>query len=76
MTGNPETPTNVDVMKKVADLYCELMTHDGYGDIRIEMKILRRQQKEIIIHCGKQYRYVVDFAGEDEVGCQARSLVA
>lgn len=41
-------------------LYSELFNHDGFGDIRIEMRILRRSQKEVIIHCGKQYRYVLD----------------
>lgn len=48
------------VLEKLFDLYADLFEHDGYGDIRIEMKILRRGQKEIIIHCGKQHRYVLD----------------
>lgn len=48
------------VLAKVSELYHELFTHDGYGDIRLEMRILRRGQKEIIIHCGKQHRFVVD----------------
>ncbi len=54
--------TNQDVMKQFATLYNEVFFHDGYGEIRLEMKILRRGQKEVIIHCGKQYRFVVDFA--------------
>lgn len=48
------------VLSQIVSLYCELFRHDGFGDIRVEMKILRRGQKEIIVHCGKQYRYVVD----------------
>ena len=48
------------VMEQLFDLYADLFEHDGYGDIRIEMRILRRGQKEVIIHCGKQYRYVID----------------
>lgn len=48
------------VLDQLIDLYSSLFAHDGFGDIRIEMKILRRGQKEIIIHCGKQYRYVLD----------------
>ena len=66
---------NIDVITKMAELYCDLMKHDGYGDIRVEMKILRRQQKEVIIHCGKQYRFVVDYANEGEVICEAMQVV-
>ncbi|WP_136678584.1 hypothetical protein [Neptunomonas sp. XY-337] len=49
-----------EVLGKLIDLYSDLFMHDGYGDISVEMKILRRGQKEIIISCGKQYRYVLD----------------
>jgi hypothetical protein len=63
-----ETATNQDVLEQFAKLYHELFCHDGYGEIRLEMKILRRGQKEIIIHCGKQYRFVVDFANKVEHG--------
>jgi hypothetical protein len=59
--GDMETATNQDVMEQFAKLYEEVFSHDGYGEIRLEMKILRRGQKEVIIHCGKQYRFVVDF---------------
>ena len=56
--------TNRDVIEKFGQLYQDVFAHDGYGDIRVEMKILRRGQKEVIIHCGKQYRFVVDFPEE------------
>ena len=58
--------TNKDILSKINTLYQEVFSHDGYGDIRIEMRILRRGQKEVIIHCGKQYRYVVDFTSETD----------
>lgn len=48
------------VLRQFIDLYSDLFAHDGYGDIRLEMKILRRGQKEVILHCGKQHRYVLD----------------
>lgn len=63
-----ETATNQDVLKQFEALYHEVFAHDGYGDIRLEMRILRRGQKEVIIHCGKQYRFVVDFANTGSVG--------
>jgi hypothetical protein len=48
------------IFEQLLTLYCDLFNHDGFGDIRVEMRILRRNQKELIIHCGKQYRYVLD----------------
>jgi len=27
----------------------------------VELRILKRGQKEVLIHYGKQYRYVIDF---------------
>ncbi|WP_153117622.1 hypothetical protein [Rhodocyclus tenuis] len=53
---------NATVLAKLNDLYNEAFAHDGYAEIRVEMRILRRGQKEVILHCGKQYRYVVDYA--------------
>ncbi len=52
--------TNKEVKAKILELYDELFSHDGYGEIKVDMRILQRRQKEIIIHCGKQYRFVVD----------------
>lgn len=49
------------VLARLVELYRDVIAHDGYGEIRLEMRILRQGQKEVIIHCGKQYRYVVDF---------------
>lgn len=45
---------------KLMDLIDEVLAHDGFSDIRIEVKILKRGQKEVILHCGKQYRFIVD----------------
>jgi hypothetical protein len=64
-----ETPERADpakanslVLSKLNDLYMEAFGHDGFAEIRVEMRILRRGQKEVILHCGKQYRFVVDCA--------------
>lgn len=51
---------NKEVLTRMVRLYEELLGHEGYGEIRIEMRLLKRGQKEVILHCGKQYRYVVD----------------
>lgn len=47
-------------IEKINELYHWLLDHDGYGELRMDVKILKRGQREIIIHCGKQYRFVVD----------------
>ncbi|MEM7407953.1 MAG: hypothetical protein AAF458_21870 [Pseudomonadota bacterium] len=55
------THVNRDVLAKIESLYTDIFEHDGYGELRIEMRILRRGQKEVILHCGKQFRFVVDY---------------
>lgn len=55
-------PTNsAELLKfKLIDLIDDVLAHDGYSDIHIEVKILKRGQKEVILHFGKQYRFVID----------------
>lgn len=52
--------SNKDVKKQIISLYDMLAGHEGYGELKLEFKILKKDRKEIIIHCGKQYRYVID----------------
>jgi hypothetical protein len=56
-----KTSTHDEVREVLLRLYRDLFDHDGYGDLRIEMKIKSAGQKEIILHCGRQYRFLVDF---------------
>jgi len=53
--------TRQDVRARLLDVYEDLLRHDGYGSFRVEMRLLRRGQKEVIVDCGKQYRFVIDF---------------
>ena len=48
------------VKERINALYNMLAEHDGYGEMHIDFKILKKGQKEIIVHCGEQYRYVMD----------------
>lgn len=58
---NQISETSADPVKhKLLQLLDDVLRHDGFGEIRVEVKILKRQQKEVILHCGKQYRFVVD----------------
>jgi hypothetical protein len=49
-----------DVKAHLLALFDDLLAHDGFGDLRLEIRILKRGQKEVLIYCGKQYRYVID----------------
>lgn len=51
---------SVEVVNQLLQVYTDSLTHDGFADLRVEMKILKRGQKEVIIHSGKQYRFVID----------------
>lgn len=57
---------NAEVKSRLSALYDELMTHDGFAEMRVEIRLLKRGQKEVIIHCGRQYRFVVDRPGVPE----------
>jgi hypothetical protein len=57
---------NAPVKKRLLELLDELIAHDGFGSIRVDIRLLKRGQKEVIIDCGKQYRYVVDFESQQE----------
>lgn len=50
-----------EVLNKLIEVFMDIYRHDGYGGFRVEVKILKRRQKEVIIHAGKQYRYVLDY---------------
>lgn len=54
---------NTEVKSRLSALYDELMTHDGFAEMRVEIRLLKRGQKEVILHCGRQYRFVIDCPG-------------
>ena len=61
-------------LRKVHELYHVLLDHDGFGELRMDIRILKRGQKEVIVSCGKQYRFVVDAeSSEDKKAERARS---
>mgnify|MGYP007080400245 CR=1 FL=1 len=57
---NNET-SNRQVKQQLCALYDELFAHDGYGELRVEIRFLKRGQKEVILHCGKQHRHIVAY---------------
>jgi hypothetical protein len=53
---------NHAVKARLCALYDDLITHNGFGELRVEVRLLKRGQKEVILHCGRQYRFVIDCA--------------
>ena len=37
-----------------------LFAFDGAGHMEVDLKLLKRGQKEVIIRCGRSYRFVLD----------------
>ncbi len=55
------TDANDKVHAKLIAIYDSLFRHNGFGEMTVEVRILKKQQKEVIIKCGKQFRFVVDW---------------
>ncbi len=49
-----------EILGQLSTCYKELFEHSGHGKMSIEMRFLKRGQKEILINCGREYRFTVD----------------
>jgi hypothetical protein len=54
---------NAEVKSRLSALYDDLIAHDGFAEMRVEIRLLKRGQKEVILHCGRQYRFVIECPG-------------
>lgn len=59
---------HVVIQEKIMELYSDLFEHDGFGRVTVEMRFLKRGQKEIIVSSGKDFRYVVDWPEAPRTG--------
>lgn len=66
--------SNKEIKEKLSSLYDEIFLHDGYGRIEVDIKILRRGQKEVILRCGKEYRFVVDYPEKPKKAARVTAL--
>ncbi|MFW5752537.1 MAG: hypothetical protein ACOCYV_00655 [Planctomycetota bacterium] len=51
-----------------------LIDHCGYGDLGVEVRNYKKGRKEVILRCGKHYRYiipvnVIDHSGGNDCCC-------
>ncbi len=65
---------HAEAKARLLAVYDELLRHEGYGSLRVEMRILKRGQKEVIVDCGKQYRFVLDVPGRTEPAARMRAV--
>ena len=56
-----ETPAVKKLKTRLNALLDEYLLHDGWGHLEMDMRILARHQKEVVIRAGREYRFVVDF---------------
>ncbi|MFH0887956.1 MAG: hypothetical protein V1871_01960 [Planctomycetota bacterium] len=47
------------VESKLITLFRELINHPGFGELRVDVKILRKGKKEVVLSSGKQYRFIL-----------------
>ena len=52
---------HAEIVVKLIELYADLFQHEGYGSMGVEIKFLKKGQKEVLIRCGKDYRYVINY---------------
>lgn len=45
---------------RLLTLLDDIIKHDGHGSLKVDVRLLKRGQKEVIVECGKHYRFIVD----------------
>lgn len=63
---------HAEVLQKVIELYSELYEHGGYGSMSVEIRFLKKGQKEILVRCGKDFRFVLDYPENKKIKVATR----
>jgi hypothetical protein len=50
--------------EKMVTLFHELIEHTGFGALRVDVRVLKRGYKEVVVCCGKEYRFVLKPGGD------------
>lgn len=56
-TVQAHTDQNLIFLRQLLRLYQELITHDGYGELSINISQINGNQKQVKLQCGKEYTY-------------------
>ena len=62
MVSDLQTGEIDKVKKRLLQTFDYLYEHEGFGHFEVDVKILKRGQKEVLIRCGREYRFVLDSA--------------
>jgi hypothetical protein len=62
--------THEAVVKKLIDLYHMLVCHNGFGEMSVDIRILKRGQKEVILRCGKQEEWLFNWKHSEEADAE------
>ncbi len=65
---------NQRFLQKFLFLYQELLAHDGYGDLSINIRRLNSREKEVRLFCGREYRFRVTTVVNGAAPRQRRSF--
>ena len=52
-------PRLVALRSKLDEVLDDVLRHPGFGDVRIDIRWLKRGQKEVVISSAKQHRFVI-----------------
>ena len=69
------TDQNQRFLQKFLTLYQELLAHDGYGSMTIDVRLINGREKEVILGCGREYRFRVRPSGLREVTAGPKVLI-
>ena len=50
---------NLAFLNKFIELYQELVSHDGYGDMQVAVRLVQGRNKEVSLQCGREYRFQI-----------------
>ncbi len=42
----PLKQEHAQIMDKIRELYCDLFHHDGFGELKVEMKFLKKTKRD------------------------------
>jgi hypothetical protein len=44
---------------KLNALFMDILEHPGFGELHVNIRILKDARKEVVLCCGKEYRFVL-----------------
>ena len=47
------------VQDKLHALFMDILDHPGFGELHVNVRILKDARKEVVLCCGKEYRFVL-----------------